>query len=204
MAKTLATHSGTCQACGRLQKLPGGVLSKHGYTVESGFFSGVCRGSGYLPFEVSYDQVARYTAEAQAERNYLASVQAAHRASVENVVQVHVFVKSTRKGSVYTWHTTEVKAEDKGKYTSFTVNVPDWRTGKTIDRGVRDFGVDYHADTIEKVIAALHEIRAASYDWPIATLDRYIAWQTARIATWKPGALFPVGAKGEGLGFNAE
>jgi hypothetical protein len=50
-----ATHLGHCQVCGRLHKLPGGKVSKHGYTVEhrgqGGYFSGVCRASDALPYE---------------------------------------------------------------------------------------------------------------------------------------------------------
>lgn len=50
MAKK-ATHSGTCQCCGRVQKLPNGRLSNHGYTVDWGFFNGTCGGSKELPLE---------------------------------------------------------------------------------------------------------------------------------------------------------
>ena len=50
-----ATHYGTCQLCGSLQKAPGGRLAKHGYDVAYGFFNGVCRGSHELPYEVSCD-----------------------------------------------------------------------------------------------------------------------------------------------------
>ena len=62
MTKTshAATHEGSCQICGRQQKLPGNVLSKHGYTTRWGFFSGVCPGASYEPFEVSCDLIARY------------------------------------------------------------------------------------------------------------------------------------------------
>ena len=55
-----ATHSGHCQACGRLQKLPDGKLAKHGYTIAHGFFSGTCVGSHHLPFEVSCDLLPRF------------------------------------------------------------------------------------------------------------------------------------------------
>ena len=47
-----ATHNGTCQICGSLQALPGGVLSKHGYTVEHGWFEGVCPGAKHAPLEL--------------------------------------------------------------------------------------------------------------------------------------------------------
>ena len=46
-----ATHYGTCQVCGRNQKAPNGLVAKHGYTVDGGFFNGVCFGSDELPFE---------------------------------------------------------------------------------------------------------------------------------------------------------
>lgn len=39
-----ATHNGTCQACGREQAF-NGSMAKHGYTTESGYFSGTCSGS---------------------------------------------------------------------------------------------------------------------------------------------------------------
>lgn len=55
----MTIHKGTCQICGRSQKLPGGVLSKHGYTTRWGFFEKVCPGSGHLPFEVSADMIER-------------------------------------------------------------------------------------------------------------------------------------------------
>jgi len=41
---------GNCQVCGRLQAVNNG-MSKHGYTVEQGWFSGVCSGQNYLPMQ---------------------------------------------------------------------------------------------------------------------------------------------------------
>lgn len=48
-----ATHNGTCQVCGRMQAVKAKGLAKHGYTVEWGFFSGVCDGAGEAPVEES-------------------------------------------------------------------------------------------------------------------------------------------------------
>jgi hypothetical protein len=53
--KTKATHYGTCQLCGSLQKLPNGVLASHGYQVDWNQFHGICSGSGHPPFEQSKD-----------------------------------------------------------------------------------------------------------------------------------------------------
>lgn len=56
MAK--ATHWGTCQICARVQKAPNGYMAYHGYKVTYGFFTGTCRGSKELPYEVSRDVIS--------------------------------------------------------------------------------------------------------------------------------------------------
>jgi hypothetical protein len=47
------THRGHCQVCGAQQAVDNktGKLAKHGYTVESGWFTGECPGSHNLPLE---------------------------------------------------------------------------------------------------------------------------------------------------------
>ncbi len=49
------THRGTCQACGAVQAVDNStrLMAKHGYTVDWGFFSGVCSGAGEQPMEES-------------------------------------------------------------------------------------------------------------------------------------------------------
>lgn len=43
---------GNCQCCGRQQAvLASGRMAKHGYTVEQGWFSGVCPGQHYSPMQ---------------------------------------------------------------------------------------------------------------------------------------------------------
>lgn len=45
---------GNCQCCGKQQAvLASGVMSKHGYTVDNGWFNGVCDGQNYEPMQVS-------------------------------------------------------------------------------------------------------------------------------------------------------
>lgn len=41
---------GNCQVCGRLQAVNSG-MSKHGYTVEQGWFAGICSGQNELPMQ---------------------------------------------------------------------------------------------------------------------------------------------------------
>lgn len=51
---TASTHTGICQACGRRQAVhvKTGLIAKHGYTTEYGFFNGTCGGSDHLPLEL--------------------------------------------------------------------------------------------------------------------------------------------------------
>jgi len=59
-----ATHYGHCQACDRLQKLPDGMLAKHGYQIvdrgQYGYFAGVCKGAGHAPYEEDCTWIKNY------------------------------------------------------------------------------------------------------------------------------------------------
>jgi len=44
---------GICQCCGREQAIVNGKMAKHGYTVECGWFQGVCAGKNFAPMQVS-------------------------------------------------------------------------------------------------------------------------------------------------------
>lgn len=46
-------YRGNCQCCGRLQAmLDNGQIAKHGYTVQDGWFSGVCHGHNFPPLQI--------------------------------------------------------------------------------------------------------------------------------------------------------
>lgn len=42
---------GNCQYCGSVQAVVKGKMAKHGYTVEEGWFNGVCPGDRYMPMQ---------------------------------------------------------------------------------------------------------------------------------------------------------
>jgi hypothetical protein len=50
---------GNCQCCGNDQAVVSGYASKHGYTVNNGWFNGVCSGQHYEPIQVSRVQTDR-------------------------------------------------------------------------------------------------------------------------------------------------
>lgn len=58
---------GNCQCCGREQAVVSGLMSKHGYTVQNGWFSGVCSGNHYQPMQFSRVETDRMVADIRAE-----------------------------------------------------------------------------------------------------------------------------------------
>ena len=70
MTTTTQTR-GHCQLCGRQQAVRGG-MSAHGYTVENGWFQGVCQGHHHKPLEtdrsITDQMVIDVTAQASALR----------------------------------------------------------------------------------------------------------------------------------------
>lgn len=51
---TKSAHTAHCQACGRIQAvhIKTGMIAKHGYTTDYGFFNGTCGGSDHLPLQI--------------------------------------------------------------------------------------------------------------------------------------------------------
>lgn len=43
---------GNCQCCGRQHAYQRGTIAKHGYTVDNGYFNGVCTGNQYAPIQL--------------------------------------------------------------------------------------------------------------------------------------------------------
>jgi hypothetical protein len=58
---------GNCQCCGRQQAVVGGLMSKHGYTVQNGWFNGVCSGNHYAPMQKSRVETDSIVANIRAE-----------------------------------------------------------------------------------------------------------------------------------------
>lgn len=71
MNTTKTQLRGICQCCGRDQAVVSGRMSKHGYTVEEGWFSGICTGQHYAPLQVSREQADRIIAQVREECNEL-------------------------------------------------------------------------------------------------------------------------------------
>ena len=58
---------GICQCCGREQAIVNGKMAKHGYTVECGWFQGVCAGKNFAPMQVSRTETDSMVAQVRKE-----------------------------------------------------------------------------------------------------------------------------------------
>jgi hypothetical protein len=175
-----ATHSGTCQACGSAQKLPGGVLAKHGYTVRWGFFSGVCPGSGRKPFETHTDYIAECITFAQGQAKFLRTEGAELRKpATEAKGWYHEYVPAAgRVASYYRWVFVPV---GRDAYGSWSVTLENGTTKR----------MDLYSYPKTELDAAtdMNAKKADSLEAQAKKMDEYVAWQQNRLRTWKPAPL---------------
>lgn len=202
-----ATHQGECQACGRRQKLPGGVLAKHGYTKRWGFFSGVCPGSDELPFEQSSALVERFIAQAEQQivmwqKEYDDAHTMADAVAPEDLTaKAWIRIYDSRN---YTYRielceiraTIHVYAHGNQTYRTFEFlnqrgglrsDTPTWQT-------INVYGVD--SNNMRAVVTYLnHHTRIPQVTAEMSQRQQYIAWQRERLAGWAPKPLVPLAGK---------
>lgn len=95
---TKHTHKGTCQACGRVQAVnnKSGMIAKHGYTVDWGYFSGICQGSDAAPLEQSTDVTFRIMKQLKAASTQLGAMKRSDIITVEVKRQGETFICSNQ------------------------------------------------------------------------------------------------------------
>jgi len=103
MKKANIQIRGNCQCCGNDQAVVRGYASKHGYTVNNGWFNGVCSGQHYEPVQVSRVQTDRIV---ESVRESVAAL----RVELEAVASGKVTPKTVVKG--YGKNQTEIKFSD--------------------------------------------------------------------------------------------
>ncbi len=184
-----ATHSGTCQVCGRTQKLPSGNLSLHGYTTRWGFFNGTCHGAKAQPFELSKDlieeAILRALTYAEVCRNnaYVAR-------QLKDQKQIwREKVKYKRVGETRTWIQDDLlPAENKRKNkdgSTHTWTTYQWKSERDSEWGSRGKVSLGFNETLEQYIAKHNERRGKYWDNEVDRLERYVVWQRNRIENWK-------------------
>lgn len=172
-----AVFRGTCQVCSRTQKLPNGVLAKHGYQVLGGFFEGTCFGSGHLPLEQDktlVEESIRWAGQRWLETKQMAIIWSVP--ATEPKVWFHVYVESDRRRAHYQWQRCDVRTiEQRGiKYVEIFMEGK-WRSGLTYS---------LHGDLMELANKS-HEEYIRRYLQPkMRELNRYCKDQQWRIDVW--------------------
>jgi len=196
MAK--ATHDGTCQKCGSLQKLPGGILAKHGYTTKWGFFSGTCNGSHELPFELSKGLIERFIEQANTEVTRLQELERELRQPVADngtgiatawLHELRAFGggHTARKWVEVQIRTVEHHGENHVHYSPQYLDYKgQWHRYDLYGQSVTNAA---------QVATILNGKRASAVLATIVEMGEYVKWQRGRIEGWKPGKLKPVGGR---------
>ena len=185
MSKKKATHIGSCQCCGSVQKLPGGVLSQHGYRVLWSSFHGVCSGSGKLPYEQSCELIKGFVASATDHMNKLIAFRAELLApATSNKAWIHEYINGgwTTK-SYYQWREIELitVAGDPNVYFENS-------NGKTVSTSRNG----YYGHDVFEVATKMNQSKAHNVTIEIKHLQDYIDWQNRRIAEWELTELQPI------------
>ena len=179
-----ATHQGTCQVCGRLQKLPHG-LSVHGYTTQFGFFSGTCRGTYGKPFEKSHDLISKAIEDAK------------------KLIEKHgveVWDLSSRPKFIWT-RSYNTKNQPWVKCGYEVVDGYIQLTGQTLSppfvssQCVNNLGlrkIHLRNRNVNDVVVDANQERVSYLRRTVKELESYIEWQEQRIADWKPTEIIPL------------
>lgn len=199
---TKAEFQGICQICGSMQKLPRGVLSKHGYDVRWGFFNGVCTGAGHLPFEQSKDLIEGAIEHALKS----AEVADAHAVELEKpatapLATCRIYRESSQCKSYekpgYAWVTGAVARSDMPRHGM-------WHTVTADDGRVYSVHANGHRDDALAVATQQNREYAKVRRNDAKRLREYAEWQRRRIANWKPQELTPVPPEVEKVHFEAD
>jgi hypothetical protein len=192
-----ATHQGHCQACNAIQKLPEGVLAKHGYVVAGyGFFNGVCMGSGHKPLEQDKSIVERSIVWAQGlidtTRAKISDVQAEHGI---HFAWFHVYKPATwsRRQSGYKWEYVPVALVG----TKYVNRDEYYREGFAYSsEGVEPMQRhSIQVKSTQELCDSLNARYIASLYQDIEQMERYIKNQQWRIQTWHAQPLIPLEVK---------
>lgn len=176
-----STHTGECQICGRVQKLPSGRLAKHGYTVEWSQFNGVCVGSDHLPFEQSKDEAVKRLDWAKLCRSGLEKqIDDLREGRATDADKAWVSIYDPRLGiSIYGVRKIRLDSSDS------EYHGVEYLHDEKIDlwKAVQGHG---YFKTLEEARSHFNGWRAdhlSSFD--LRNIKRYIKWMGDRISSWK-------------------
>ncbi len=182
-----ASHRGTCQAFNHVHKLPGDLIAKHGYVIDSYTFIDVCPGSAHLPFQQSCEFARTCLAVKQRELESLREQDGMLRepATVASCWVSEARPRGYGERGRSLWRFVDIKWDGKNVY-HIGFN------GKEVThRGAAVGAASLLA------VASLFNVRYADQVVArnIVQAERYIGWMQDRLATWAPAPLLPLDGK---------
>lgn len=149
---------GICQCCGREQAVVRGRMSKHGYTVEQGWFSGVCTGQHYAPMQhdrKEADSIAAIVSSQAAALRAAAAALTVATVPADRMVDTN---RSRREGAK--WVAIQIAFGDMSEYSKEEyVRSEQWRLTRRAELG-ESFAADllrmadeYHGKALREVPA---------------------------------------------------
>jgi hypothetical protein len=200
MAKQ-ATHKGECQMCGRVQKLPGGKLAKHGYTTRWGFFSGVCTGAHHAPYEQSCEMLKERLPLVIEAANGQRELAAKARATTDAAWVVEAFKPRDPRSYVVDYLARLVPVAELTHSERYRRGVLSYTHSKpeALPNGKKAEHEFAYGEglTMADAVAVLNERRARDHEAQAKRLEDYAAWCSNRITSWKLRELAPVNSADE-------
>jgi len=197
MSKAKATHYGTCQVCGCRQKLPAGSLSKHGYTIEYGWFSGVCTGAHHLPYEQDCSLIKGAVNATKAAKKRVQD-QIKELKTTTEYVWVHVYygyrIHTNGKGG-YVWEKhgkADIQTDERGRKYVMGHLYPEGTVPSQLN--TCSIGEYQYTGTLKDKIIYQNSLKIKDLERQIDQMNVYIKWQEERIKNWKLAELEPVKA----------
>lgn len=142
MTTTSVQLRGNCPCCGKEQAVTKGGMSKHGYTVDNGWFQGICSGEGRKPMQVERTVTEQIVADVRAQLEEL-------EATLVKIEAGEILPKTITRGS-YKNEVAVPYAEGEEWEKSEARRKLEWNTRLRIRAG-HDF-----ADGLESILNRVH------------------------------------------------
>jgi hypothetical protein len=189
VVKNKATHRGHCQVCNRVQKLPNGLLAKHGYAVLGGYFEGTCYGSGHSPLELDKTMVIKsieFTHKRIQEFN-----DAVLRWSVPATEPEAWFHEYNQYFGKYIWRRVPLQREVKPFENGHSFNIDTFTDSDGKKQPLQRYSIS--GPTLLNIADQMNRKYIDNYLWKgIKDMTQYIKDQRHRIATWHKQPLMPL------------
>ena len=190
--KVKATHCGHCQVCNRVQKLPDGLLAKHGYNVLQGYFEGTCFGSANLPLEQDKKIVERsITWAEQRKTEFQTQIEIWSQTATEEKGWFNEYVSGPgRMPSRYIWRYVPLSRQTR-TINDYTFNEDTFLGYDSKPQPLRRYSIS--GDTLLDIANQLNQKYVEQFlKKAVRDMTEYIRDQKHRITVWHAQPLLPI------------